>query len=298
MTFSTFVRTVAVAAAAAVVAHAAPAQRGSTERDVFVAVTGAGDKPIRDLTVADFVVREDDRAREVLRVAPAPPASHVALVVDDSAASNSAMPHVRTALLDLMRYLVALPSPPQISIVTVGERPTERTPFTTHSAVLQSGIGKLFPISNAGAYFLEALVELGSDFQKRQLERPAIVAFVADDGPEFSAAGRREVTTALQRGNATLWAIVLQKGTPNVTQKEWQERTFVVNEVAAQSGGASKTVLTDLGIGGAYTWVASLLTSQYRVTYSRPESLIPPTRVAVEVRRPNVKVAARRWAAQ
>jgi hypothetical protein len=289
---------VALAVIAAALVTAAPAPRDARDQDIYVAVTGPDDKPVRDLTVQDFIVREDDRAREVLRVAPAPPASHITLLVDDSAASVSAMPHVRTALLDLSRYLLALPSPPQLSIVTFGERPTERSAFTTHTSVIQSGIGKLFPISNAGAYFLEALVELGSDAQKRQLERPAIIAFVADDGPEFSSAGRREVTTALQRGRATLWAIVLQKGTPNVTSKEWQERTFVVNEVAAQSGGASRTILTDLGVGPAFTWVATLLTSQYRVTYSRPDTLIPPTRVSVDVRRPNVRVAARRWAAQ
>jgi hypothetical protein len=295
-------RSLFVAAAAVVTLLAAAPdaadQANPRERHVYVTVMGPKDVPIKDVTAQEFIVREDGRAREVLRVEPAPPASHIALLVDDSAATSNPMPYVRLALLDLSRYLVALAPPPQVSIVTFGERPTTRQAFTTHSSVLQDAIGKIFPISSAGAYFLEAVVELASDFRKRQIERPMIVAFIADDGPEFSSTGRNEVATALQRSNASLWTLVLQKGSPNLNSREWQERAQVISDVGLQSGGTTKTIISDLGIGPAFTWVASLLTSQYRVTYSRPESLVPPTRLEVEVKRPNVRVAARRWIGQ
>jgi hypothetical protein len=56
--------------------------------------------------------------------------------------------------------------------------------------------------------------------------------------------------------------------------------------------------ISNLAIGSAFTWMTSLLTTQHRITYARPESLIPPTRVSVEVKRPNVRVLATRWTGQ
>jgi hypothetical protein len=283
-------------AGASLLAAPRPQQREVRQRQIYVSVFGRDDKPVRDLKATDFIVREDDIAREVLQVAPAPPASHIALLVDDSAASVGAMPRLRPALLDFVRYILAQSPPPQIALTTFGERPTRRVPFTTSDAALMDGIGKLFAVTNAGSYFLEAVLETTADFRKRSAERPMMLAFVEDQSPEFSNTTRNQVVTALQTAHATLWSLILQRGNPDITSREYQERTAVLNDVAVSSGGAAKVVLSDLGIEQGYTWAASLLTSQYRLTYSRPESLVPPTRLSVEVRQPNLRVAATRWA--
>src|SRR5262245_14310214 len=187
---------------------AAPAQQRETrQRQIFVTVYGKDDKPVRDLKPADFVVREDDIAREVLQVEPAPPASHIVLLVDDSAASIGAMPRLRPALLDFVRYLLAQKPAPQIALTTFGERPSRKVQFTTTEAMLSDGIGKLFAVTGAGSYFLEAVIETAADFRKRTTERPAIVAFVEDGSPEFSNTTRQQVTTALQNAHATLWSL-------------------------------------------------------------------------------------------
>src|SRR5688572_27736966 len=74
---------------------AAHLQREARERHVYVSVTGDNDEPVSGLTVADFVVRENDLAREVIRVTPAPPPTHVALIVDDGASMTNAVRELR-----------------------------------------------------------------------------------------------------------------------------------------------------------------------------------------------------------
>jgi len=75
-----------VVAVAACVAAAGAATSGvpqASQRHVYVSVTDDGD-PVANLTVDDFVVRENGVAREVLSVAVAPPPTHIGLVIDDS----------------------------------------------------------------------------------------------------------------------------------------------------------------------------------------------------------------------
>lgn len=275
-----------------------PAQRELRQRHIYINVLGSNDAPIKDLKIADVVVREDDRAREVLAVDPAAPADLIALLVDDSAAAEPAIQELRLALLDFARYLLALPSPPRVGMTTFGERPNQRVPYTTGLPSIQAGISKLFSIRSAGAYFLEGVIEVARDLRRHKAERPAIVAFVADDGVEFSSAARNDVARELKAAGATLWVISLQRATPNVNNREWQERAAVMHEVSKDSGGTSKVAISNLAIGSAFTWLTSLLTTQHRVTYSRPESLIPPTRLSVEIKRPNVRVLATRWTGQ
>jgi hypothetical protein len=288
----------AVSSSPAAPADQTPAQREMRQRHVYVNVLGPNDVPVKDLKVGEVVVREDDRAREVLEVGPAPPADLIALLVDDSAAAEDAIQELRLALLDLTRYLFALPAPPQIGLTTFGERPNQRVQYTKSPAALQAGIGKLFGIQGAGAYFMEGVIEVAREFRRRKAERPAIVAFVDDDGVEFSSAARNDVARELKAARATLWVISLQKATPNVHNREWQERAAVMHEISKDSGGTSKVAISNLAIGSAFTWMSSLLTTQQRVVYSRPESLIPPTKLSVEVKRPNVRVLATRWASQ
>ena len=77
--FMTFIgsihRALAMAAAAALVATTAPLDAQQTrerrEQHVYVAVSADEDAPVTDLKPAEFTVREDDLAREVLRIAGA-----------------------------------------------------------------------------------------------------------------------------------------------------------------------------------------------------------------------------------
>ena len=66
----------------------------------------------------------------------------------------------------------------------------------------------------------------------------------------------------------------------------------------AESRGRREIILGQSGLAPTLQKVAGWLTHEYRVTYSRPESLIPPDHLDVTVTRPGVKVAASTWAGQ
>jgi hypothetical protein len=140
------------------------------------------------------------------------------------------------------------------------------------------------------------VLEVARDLRQRKAERPILVAFVQDNGPEFSSATRADIERVLRDAGASLWTIVLERGSLNLNSREWQERAHVMHDLAAASGGRTRPILSDLAIGPAFTWVASMLTTQVRVTYARPEALVPPSRISVETRRPNLRVTGTQWA--
>lgn len=289
----------ALAAALAVSTASVRAARRPNERHVLVSVADRSGKPVRGLTAADFTVREDGIAREVLRVDPATAPLQLALLVDNSDVSQPIIIDLRAALTTFGREILAAVPGSNLAFMTVGERPTLEVEYTPSEALLTRGIGRLFARVGSGAYLLEAIQGMAKDQQKRGATRPVIVSFTVEAGPEFSTVTHENVAAALKQAGAVLWTIVLQRGpAPDLTVPELRERAMVLTDVAAESGGATQTVLSRQGLGPAFVAVAALLTSEYDVTYGRPESLVPPTRLNVGVTRPDVDVHARHWIGQ
>src|SRR6187200_775183 len=77
-------------------------QRETRERGITVGVATSSDAPVTDMKAPDFTVRENDIAREVIRVAPAPPPSHVYLLMDDSQATQGLSNYLRPAMTGLI----------------------------------------------------------------------------------------------------------------------------------------------------------------------------------------------------
>jgi hypothetical protein len=206
-----------VTAVAACVAAAGAATSGlpqAAERHVYVSVTDDG-SPVANLTVEDFVVRENGVAREVLRVAVAPPPSHIGLVIDDSETTRSMISEMRRGLRAIVVAGQQSSPTPEISLMTIGDRPTRVVPHTTNAEALLPPIDRLFSKPGSGALLLDGIVEEAQALQRLNAERPVIVAFSADASAEFSTATRNRVETALRDAGASLWTITMQGGATN-----------------------------------------------------------------------------------
>jgi len=281
------------------VAVAAPlAQRETRDRHVFVNVTGKDDAPVTNLTAAEFKVREDGVAREVLRVQPATGPLSIELLLDDSDISQPAINEIRQAAAAFVQQVLAANSQTEIALMTFGDRPTVVVPATTSATTLAGGIERLFGRKGSGAYLLQAITDAAKTLSKKETPRRVIVAFDIEDGPEFSNDSHESVTSALQNAKTTLWTVVLQEQHGERMDPEARERAIVLGDVTTASGGGNHAVLSRQAISKGLTWAATMLTSQLDVTYSRPESLIPPKKLDMDVTRKDVKLWAPRWGPQ
>lgn len=291
----------ALALAAAVAAGTSSAvtasqQRGHTERSAIVTAYTDPDTAVTNMAAADFVVREDGLAREIIRTGMAPPPTHVLLLIDDTQAAERSIQFLRAATTAFITDMASLNPPPQIALMTFGERPTMRADFQPKPDAALAAAGKLFATPGTGSYMLQAMMDASRNLIKHNAKNPVIVAFSIEAGPEFSTEHHEVVSAAMQKANAALWAIVLQSPTRMDQSLEGLERSNVLHDVVRETGGFTRTILSDQSVGPAYDSMAALLKSRYLITYSRPDDLIPPKTVEVASKRADVRVLASRWA--
>jgi VWFA-related protein len=272
-------------------AQQAPARRPASEarsQTIYVTVLGPKGVPVTGLTAADFTVREDNAAREVLRAEPATDPMQVVLIVDDSQAATDALQPLREGLT---AFVEKLKGRAEIGIVTVGDRATSLVASTTDITALKNGINRIYARPGAGAYLLDAVMDVSNGFQRRKAPRPVIVV-VTMEGTQFSNLQYQTVLKQLEASGAALH--VLEVGTPSASMEdEMRNRGQLISEGTQRTGGRREQILTPSGLAEALPRVADELLNQYAVTYGRPEMLIPPEKIQVKVSRPDVTVRAR-----
>jgi hypothetical protein len=258
------------------------------QRALYVSVLDEAGAPVPGLGTTDFIVREDNAAREVLKVAPATEPMQIALLVDNSQAARDYISNMRQALPGFLAALTGGENGIKntVAIIGVGERPTVLTNYTFDRALLQKGVDRLWSQRGSGAYLLDAIVETCQGFKKLDARRPVIVAITAE-GPEFSNRIHDQVLDPLRATGAAFYALTI--GQPsNSLRDEMRERAMVLDEGPRLTGGRRDEMLTSMALESKLTQLALELTHQYRVTYAHPTTLIPPEKVTVSAARPGM----------
>jgi hypothetical protein len=256
-------------------------------RALYVSALDKTGAPVSDLAPSDVAVREDNVAREVLTVAPAAEPMQIAVLVDNSQAADPFIRDYREALAAFVDALASGDRPGtrnEVAIITVAERPTIATDYTTDRGALVKSAQRVFSSSGSGAYLLDAIVETSQGMTKRRSPRPVIVA-IATEGPELSNRFYQQVLTTLRASGAALHVITVGRPT-----NDSHDRSVVISEGPRTTGGMSDALLTSTALTGRLKQLAAELTQQFRVTYSRPQSLIPPERITVSGARPGLTV--------
>ena len=256
------------------------------QRALYVSALNDAGAPVPDLGSADFTVREDKMTREVLKVEPAVEPMQIAVLVDTSQAARDDISHIRTALPAFVKTLTTGDIRNEVAIVAIGERPTVFTNYTFNQAELKKGIDRIWSVQGSGAYLLDGIIEVCQGFKKRGAQRPVIVAILSE-GPELSNRQHDQVLEPLRAAGAALHAITLGRSSSSLSD-EMRNRNLVLDEGPRATGGRREELLTSMALGGKLTQLADELTHQYKVTYARPQSLIPPERVTVSAARPGV----------
>lgn len=285
-------------ALAAALAGGTAADAQSVERRMVVSVLDDDGAPVAGLRPADFAIREDDAAREILRVEPAGGNRQIAILVDTSEAALRMVSDFRRGLstfIDEMREgnrlsLISFGGPPRILIETTDD--AER---------LQDGIDRVFPQTGQAAYMLDAIYEVAQGFARRRAERPVMVVLTAE-GLDYSNRRSRDVLERLADSGVALYTVSVEArrrafgtqgafgglpGGVDLRQQEF-ERDRVLARGTAESGGRHRDLLASSAVERAMQELVAELRNQYLVVYARPDRLIPPEEVRVSVDRPGL----------
>ncbi len=273
--------------AALVLSHPATLLSQAIERSMYVNVVDQTGTPVPSLGPSDFVVREDNVSREVLRVVPVSDPMQIAILVDNSTAAAPLVPHMRRALpafIETLTKPTASGRRNEVAIVTLGSRPTILADYSIDPAPLTKAVDRLWEETfSSGYYLLNGIIEISQGFKRRESARPVIVA-ITSEGAELSSRHPDQVLTPLRDSGAALHVISI--GLPAIgIDNDVRDRNRVVDEGPLASGGTHSQLLVASALPVKLQQLANVLTSTYRVVYAHPDSLIPPQRVTITAKR-------------
>ena len=288
---------------ASVLAAAAPAfPAPQVNRTVRATVTTGKGEPVPNLTPADFEVKEDGKAREVLRVEPAADQLSIALLLDDR---GSDINEIRVALA---AFVARIQGRAEVSLVSVVPTVLKVFDYTSSVPTMMNGIQRLvWRAGPAGGLVLGAVAEAADELARREVKRPAIVV-VTFEGEEFrSHRPANAVLAALEHSGAGMHVVAV--GTPtmrkmnraavesgNVQGDDWTvdqaNRNAVLGDGPRQSGGRRQELTVASGLSRALETVADDLLNQYAVVYAGASEARPSRKLSVSVKRRGLTVRA------
>jgi hypothetical protein len=252
---------------------AAPAATGFVEKSILVTVLDKELAPIRDLAVSEFAVHEDGARREVTAAALATDLLFVSVLIDTSKiplGDVDRIRDVRTSLTTFARTLHAASPTAEIALMTVGGAGVLVKDFTNQANELEQVTGRLVPDHRENSVILESLIEAAHGLVNKPSPRRAIVSI------DFASMERSDVQpttviTEVLKSGASVWAVSVH-GSLGFTAPR---RDTALNFLTKNTGGVRATALVPSALEQMLKNLASSLTSQYVVTYTRPDGATP-----------------------
>lgn len=260
------------------------------EWTVYASVVDRTGAPILGLEAADFAVRENSDAREILRVSRATDSLRVAVLVDTSQEMRNDLIDVRQGLRG---FVTEIDRRHEVSLTGFGGPPIVLVDYTRDLKRLETGIGRLLARPGTGSYLLSAIIDTSRTMRKRRDLRRVIV-IITTQGPEFSEIGYQTVLEYVKESGAPMHSYVLRREGISPTDAAAQEVELTLAVGTQMTGGRREELLSAMSMTTRLQSLASELNHQYQVVYARPKMLIPPKTIEVGVKRADVVVRAPR----
>jgi len=261
----------------------------ATNRTIYVSVTDGKGNVVTDLTAQNFKVKEGGKDREIVRAEPAKAPPHIALMVEERLAVDQS---VRVGLFEFVKTMAGKA---EISLITVGLRNNDVTPFTTDPNIVLKAINELSRNSNPTANLTEGINDISKKLDAANPTRPVIVAVAMSGGQ--AGAEPQSVLNQLRQSGATLYSVTF--GTPSDSRNpalgtigDESGREQILGDGAKQTGGRRFDVVTTGAIPKALQDVASDLMSQYAISYALPDGVKPDKRFSISTDRKGITLRA------
>jgi Ca-activated chloride channel family protein len=265
------------------------AAQSAREGVMFVSAVDREGEPVPNLGPDAFQIREDGVRREVLRVSRATEPIDIAVLVDNSAAVSDDITFLRSAL---SKFVAKMAPGNQVALIALADRPTILVDYTNDTKRLSDAVNRLFPMSQSGMTLLDGIFETTRGLGKRETPRAVIVP-VFTDGIEFTNRYSKDIAAGLQSEDVALHMVGIGQFYHSEDHST-RERSFLLDEGPRKSGGQLISLLSPHGLDDALQRLARELSSQYKVVYGRPESLIAPERAEVSSARAGVTMRGAR----
>ena len=285
-----------VLAVSAVLFFSAAVSAQVDERVMYASVVDNKGAPITNVTAKDLIVREDGQAREILNIAKDDDPLQIALLVDNSVSMRDKLSELRKSVA---AFISSLRPGVQLALLTLAERPTIVVNYTSDHAALLKGVDKIVSYE-AGNYLLDGIAEASEGLKKRSDTR-SIMVVVTGMGPELSYRHYSDAIRPLRESGASLHAILMTESSLNdmmagLERKDpgdamstgAQGRDIVLGRMTKETGGRYEEVLSMSSLSAKLQQLSDEISNQYRVTFARPQRLIPPKSTEISGKQPSV----------
>jgi VWFA-related protein len=281
------------------------------ERVIYASVVDGKGQPVLGVGPKDLVVREDGQAREILRVAKDDDPLQIALLVDNSVSMRGKLSDLHKAV---STFVTGLRPGVQVALLTLAGRPTVVVNYTTDQTALLQGVDRI-ATSEAGNHVLDGMAEASEGLTKRPMARSVMVV-VTGRGPELSQRRYTDVLRALRESGAALHAILVTGPNPQggpmhaagggnsadaggdiadtgddiADTSGGVGRDRVLDRMTKETGGRHEEVLSTSSLNAKLQQLSSEISNQYRVTFARPQRLVPPKSTKISARQSNMRV--------
>lgn len=260
---------------------------------VYVTVTDEAGRPIKGLTAADFVVRENNLPKKIVSVETATRPISLEILTDRfGVRADFTADDARQALLNIVDIVLSVVPESRIGIITTDGASVEAVPFTSSQTALTSKIKDFFTNGHTPV-LLEGIADACKALGKMPADRRAIIALVSGYKPETSGIEPRTAAEALRQNKVTFWALEGQAENGKSTNAN---RDVLLLGATRDSGGMVSTVAAGTALPGAAQRLAVALVAQYEVTYESPADS-KATQLSVGSTRSGARVLAPRWTA-
>ena len=183
------------------------AQRG-LQKSIFVGVLDENGKPLTDLAINEFAIREDTADRQIVAVKPPSQPISVAVLIDTAQGKRVTDAYgtaeeytrdLRVAASAFAKRLLTQSPNAEVSLMEFGQAAIVMVPFTPNPMEFEKGVNRLVVRPDVGSVLFEALAQAKAAF----LQADASAKQAEMNAQRASDLFQRKVSSEQERDNAT-----------------------------------------------------------------------------------------------